>query len=712
MTEQRRYESRHYPINELTYGKIPDIEALFNTKPPMIVLRQFIYFIENNIPIKIPNIILKENEKPAFEEFLEANRDLFGEERLNPQVEVKLSELLKKREVSSVDSETGLTYINLKTSYSIEQCYSDLFFAKKKIDFYKTHNIPLKEYNADSKIVQKIVADVDCEPIENAFMISAYFICPECGYEFERRPIDINRNRMRCPNVVGEKGQTCGTTIHYNDIKSVSIKTYKYQISTRVNNKTEVFEIESLYKIDGYANELTLLIYGEKNKILCFNSKEINPNFLDEADTKELPVNIISTKDLVPDLIYKIDNYIERFSGDKLDGFYDIKFGIVAQKFTHLLFGERQFNIFLGGEGATGKNFNIERYGSFLYGKKFKYSSSTSITIPGLRGGSKSSNNGDFSFNQGLLSTKHLLFIDELKSKPELLTMFKEYLSGSTISNNTATGNQVDYERLAQCVISENIDNKHLQNMSKEIKEQYNNSVQLTTKEAKTKFDPSWNLLLPIEFYNYNPILKRAIRIVRQQYSDANKSWIDGNEWASMSRYFMRITIFRNESVRSIQSNILSNNLVDDDEEKYNIRKKLYTKNVDELVLRYKKFIKPEKCIDNEKAMDIINKYSDADYRTIRYARIILEVSRMINQRLFFCNVDYERLERCLYLNERYVLLEEMNKKYFESRSNISLKDFEFNIDKEEEEVAEKTDETDLDFDSKEGNIFDDENEI
>ena len=365
------------------------------------------------------------------------------------------------------------------------------------------------------------------------FPLNYTYQCPECNnvsYKMEYEVCSTNK-KIKCPGLVEV----------VKDNGKVDYKKCSLMLSPDINRtETKDAFVYGISFIDEHGNEVTAdaisfikLPKGQLKVVLQKISRPYSKEIVFIIDYEPIEKNIMRLPDKKDDehyiftLVKAIDEYIIEQTGYKYFGFLPVKMAMIIQMFgRYLPTFKNNYHISLTGELSSGKSEFARYWGIALYAESILLSVSTSISIAKLRGTMESFTLFDKEYRyqyKGLLGEIDMLVIDELKEEPDVKNNLKQYLLEPTFEySKQGSKNQV-YKRTSQCIVTENIDTKHLDRYVKEIKKLYqSDNLRLIREEQSSMVKPAWNanvdLTLPLYEYEDNPFLKYAILQIRNEY--------------------------------------------------------------------------------------------------------------------------------------------------------------------------------------------------
>lgn len=500
-----------------------------------------------------------------------------------------------------------------------------------------------------------------------------HYKCPKCGADVWRNYNEVvsTKGVVNCDNMIPTDSGTmkeCRTRLTEPTQLSDSIVLYRYDASYTNGNEKYSILVESLQKLENFEYDCAGVVMVEHGNSYLFvlDVKPIQKHKM--KFPTELAILPETSPNQIPNIIKYFDNLIYKYSGDKILGMYDIKFYFIIQKLTQILNWKRNWNIALSGENDIGKTYIIDRYGSFLYGGYYKKTFGQSISIPALRGSSRS-NREILIGNKnrlGLLNTFDCIYIDEIFENQGLMEELKPILLEDTFSNDKADGDRIEYKKQAQLCIAENPNAEHLSLYEGMIKKMYNEKLidgTVNKVDEYEAWDNKWDLYQPLYTYT-NTLLRHCIEDVRKHFLNQGKHFIDGRSISIHDRFPVYLNLKRDKDDETLHRTeaVVEKSLIAE-QEYVELKKKLAIDNINDYFKRYKKFIYCKYDTDTvqKKINELIKSFNfKPESRLIEYCIRILNSSRILNQRETFNDIDYEYVSRYLYTKDRRVGISEL----------------------------------------------------
>jgi len=569
--------------------------------------------------------------------------------------------------------------------------------------------IPKTNLDMDKNDLQRINVRITSEISKRLKFVHYVFFCYVCKAMTEASINDIRSNNYKCncQNIIdigNGKTKVCNTLISVPEKTSNSKLIYSYQAEhiTKTGD-IENIVIDTYEKLDNLDYEMCGVIDNDRDVAIffCVTHKRIpfpKIDFSSIIKENEPARSVDDTHNFIEDIIAFTDKQIKDISGYPIFGMMDIKLAMIFQKFNQIMNPhELNKHIFLSGYPGTGKTYLFSLYGKFFFHMKYKMSDSNSISLPALRG-SSTSNRGDVRGNKnmpGLFGLYNCIYIDEMKSNPELLKFLKTFLLSPTYSNNKADGDKIDHTRISQVCIAENPDMKHLNDYRKAVKKQYDSYSIIKDSDDENdeilEWDSKWDLFQPLILYE-NKNLKRAIRYVRTNYENVQQDWIDGTELATNDRFAFKFNIGDNV----FDTSLFVDGAIDKKEKNDFVNKqdllnaeyKLVTDNIDEMFMLFNQFNSTK---DNFKIKNISLEKRKESFKFLkegmvklfnvykvggnnRFAQILVDVAEMsktLNKRLEYNQVDLDMVERFIIMRNRVNAVSDMKSLNIEDSTDL-----------------------------------------
>ena len=527
--------------------------------------------------------------------------------------------------------------------------------------------------------------------VERELPIQYKYICPKCGNRFERIPYYLipDDNKTVCKNIIDKK--VCGKRQKFLTQVKKYLREYNLSISDKESVTIFSFDEIKSNHVKCSLIEIPIEGYGFKDckqAYLCVDyeimeKQKAGSKLLEKKEARDNN----NRKDLVPGVIKNIDEMCENLSYP-VYGMYDIKFLFLMNKifcdmtdssldykFKFKKEQVRNTNIFLVGDPQTGKSYICDIYNTIMFGKSHHYTDGSSVTYASLRGGT--SNSGVV--KEGLFGRYNAITIDEINDNKDgqLMAYMKSVLVENRYNNSTIDGDRKDKVKTAIMYLTENPNIVHINNYKNKIREEYQEIIKEGSlsgeSESPERFNYDWDCHLPLYMYDWNPTLKKAIKNTRSYYENNDIDWITGHSISIMSRFPFTFFLSSEHGINMSDFADEENevDLGDDSDEftehtqsfKMNMKRvKLFNNDMNRLVETYREFLGFPSLTRkyNEKLDSIMSKYGYENRDRERKAFYqILNTSRIINCRYKFNNVDFNRLERMLYMMNRKTYITE-----------------------------------------------------
>lgn len=342
------------------------------------------------------------------------------------------------------------------------------------------------------------------------------------------------------------------------------------------------------------------------------------------------------------------DDYIADKTGMRIFGLYPIKCAMIIQRLAMILEEPLMCNVMVVGDSSTGKSLVLKYY-SFLLNNYYNLSTNgISVSIPGLRGtrATISLFGKDIKIvTIGHLGTYHTIHIDEAGENKELVQNLKTFLLESDYSYDKAGGTGVSNERTAQVNISQNLDHEHVGAYRGAIRKSYKELELTIGGMEKVDWDESWDLFRPIHEYEDNPQLKKVIREKRLEFKQKQIWWIDGIDYALHERFPFYFYLSNPDGQVSQELEVVNKENSQRKKLKKNLEvtRALHTEDIDAFFKSLSKYVFCDEDIVAYTKVDIIiREYGFTfDVRTKEFYYLVVRLSRVINQRTDYTEVDY-----------------------------------------------------------------------
>jgi len=589
--------------------------------------------------------------------------------------------------ITTDESETEIQTIEedlyeLKHFHNITHVNDALFKSAGNCAFhfnFEDKSLKMSTLDFNIKTVQRFRIQVNGALYEYADGARLHYRCGECGAMYHKSKNDIVSSNFKCLNNVptsAGKSKVCNTTLRKPTQLTDNIKVYTYDASYKPysdSNDLKNIRIDTYEKLEFFEYECVGIMLTENS---C--------PYLQILAVKPMPKHVLDYEQTLPDIktprpndatdqVIKIldflDNTITNWSGKPVLGMYDLKFAMLMQKLTHLYNHEKVFNIAIVGKNGVGKTYIIDHYGALLYGGMYKYSAGLSISIPSLRGSSKS--NYDMSKGNknkpGLLEMHHLICIDEINYNKTLMEGLKGLLLTDSFSNDMADGDKTKKKKNAHVNITENPDTQHLGLHNAMIKKMYeekvdDSSISKTSEDdgVDQTFSLDWDLMQPLYTYD-NWLLRYCIKEVRTNFFNKDIHWIDGNSLAEHDRfpYYIYLKAAKGNEISMERMYATGHAHFNKDKIQMDLNAVLSSENMDDFLKSFEKFTKVNVPLTSQnksikEVLNIINSYGfEPNDRLMKICLKVLDFSRILNQRLDYSNVDFKHVKRYLTTKDR-----------------------------------------------------------
>lgn len=493
------------------------------------------------------------------------------------------------------------------------------------------------------------------------FPLNYTYICPECGGLTNATEFSVasTNGKIKCTEMVekeNKKGELtfkrCNHPLSPDDNRTETKDCYIHGISfvdeLGVDQKGEAISFRPLPK-------------GHIKVVLQKISRAYGGQFVHVVDYRPIEKKMFPIPEKKVDehylfsLIKTMDKYIEDNTGYYHFGYLPMKLAMfIMFAARYIPSFKNDFHISMSGTMSSGKSQFARYWGTGLYSHNSKASNATSISIPMLRGTMETfrlfGKEHRYQY-KGLLGDVDLIMIDELKEDIDLKNSLKQYLLEVNYDYSKQGSNNQTFLRTAQCIVSQNLDTKHLIRYSKEIMKIYVTN-ELSSSENDEK-KPAWkydiDLTLPLYAYE-NKYLRYAIRKVRDDYARNQINWIDGSELALKQRFFFYFylgTSKQNPKLTQAIRNNSTRKIISDGEE---IKQKLSAMNLAQKFRDCSDIIKGTNDLEYfEKIDEMLHAYgknSDARTKTMSYAA--LQLIRIIDGRNYCKQQDLDILQYIL----------------------------------------------------------------
>lgn len=514
---------------------------------------------------------------------------------------------------------------------------------------FDNSKIPISIFT-DSDYLQRCIIQVLTIPVNFNFPIINVYRCYNCT-NITRYPAYStfsSKENIKCNNLVPSPSTgneiMCKVSLYPDKVLSISKTCYFYTVGFDDEyGKKEILDAISFKHLIPGFYECVLFRTKQKQRNMChiLDIKPIAPVQFTLPEKK-------SDSNYVYSLQQEIDKFITQQTGMEIWGLLPIKVALIIQKGFDALKFPRNCNIQIVGNKSTGKTTLLTYWGYALNNAFHKSSDGNSISIPGLRGTRTTINamGKDIKIiTIGYLGTCKTIHIDEAGQNKLLVQDLKSFLGKQDYSYDKAGSDGVLNRRTAHVNLSENTNEAHIG--------QYRGSIRKAYKElqedqdkfgVKPDWNEKWDLHKPLWTYTNEPYLFKVVQEKRMEYLQKQLFWIDGYDYALHERFLFYFYLVNNKENDELDKTLRKNKdrkIVDDSVE---LIHKLKTDVLDEY---FKSLGKYRYGKHDGDSIDIVKKilkqYNlDADSRTKNFWADVLIISRIINQRHEFNEVDYD----------------------------------------------------------------------
>ena len=611
-------------------------------------------------------------------------------------IDIKIEEeVLNDDSLDILDKDT----YRIETHHTMRNVYYSMYISEGFCRF--KHNFEAKALSKQTPTnittLQRFEIKINSKIRMYDHLAKLHYECPGCGHQFFKSYKELESTNMKteCPNVILDgagKPRTCKKALSKPtvDSKVVNINIYDATILGE-SGEPENILVESMELLEPFIYDAVgfrLQDAGEKY-LFILDFKPIEGNNIDFTkfehfgkDGKFIERHA-EDEDIIPQWFEFLDKNIYELCGDEVLGMQDIKFALLVQKICHTF--HKSYNNFnlnnniaLLGENDSGKTWTFERYGYLLYGGTFKVTNGENVSIPALRGSSKS--NRDIRKGNknvpGMLTLFNSILIDEIDQNPEnIMAGLKPTLNKATFSNDKADGDKTEYARTCNVNITENIQMEHVGMMQGMVKKEYENLQQdpsFKNPDYPERFNYDWDIFQHLEMY-VNTVLREAIDIVRKKYANEKSHFLDGREHAVHDRfpfwYVMRNKTSDSEIVGKRQDAVINRMFNHAKVETFiavnKILQQLTVDNINDLFKALEPFIEikynAEIGVRLKAIVEEFDTTKSTASRTMEILTVILNCSRMLNLRHEFAEVDYNYVKRYLFMRDRICTVDELD---------------------------------------------------
>ena len=477
------------------------------------------------------------------------------------------------------------------------------------------------------------------------FPLKYTYICPECdGILYAKEYAVASTNgKIKCTEMIekqNDKGDTvfkrCNHPLAPDDNRTETKDCYIHGIS---------FIDENGVPQKGEAISFRPLPKGHVKVVLQKISRAYGGQFVHVVDYRPIEKNMFPIPEKVKDEHYlftlskTMDKYVEDNTGYYHFGYLPMKLSMfIMFAARYIPSFKNDFHMSLSGTRSSGKSQFNKYWGLGLYSHNCLSSNATSISIPKLRGTMETfrlfGKEHRYQY-KGLLGEVDMIMIDEVKEDIDLKNNLKQYLLEVNYAYSKQGSNNQTYTRTAQCIVSQNLDTKHLLKYSKDIMRIYMTSeLSTTNNEPKPAWDYEKDLTLPLYAYK-NKYLRYAIRKVRDDYARNQVNWVDGSELALKQRFFFYYYLGTEKTNPKLTEAIRQNSIKKIVSNDVEIVQKMSAENLAEHFKNCGDIIKGTNDLEYfEKVDKILQEYEKSvDARTKTMAYAVLQLIRIIDGR-------------------------------------------------------------------------------
>jgi len=473
--------------------------------------------------------------------------------------------------------------------------------------------------------------------------------CPICHklskrYEFEVASVS---NKHKCTTLIPAepKSKKCNTLLSPDTSQTETKTCFVYNISFKDKHNSDC-KAEAISFISLPRGYLQVAIQKIPNSFgqMFLHIVDYRPI---KKESMQLPEKKKNEHYLFS-MINTIDKYIIEKTQYEHFGFLPMKMAILLQMAARYNVGFlNNFSIGMTGAKSSGKSQFAKYWGIALYAEHSLVTTSTSISIAKLRGTMETftlfGKEHRFQY-RGLFGEKDLIVVDELKENLDVKNNLKQYLLEVNYDYSKAGGSSQTYKRNAHFVATQNVDTKHLDKYTKEVKALYQSeNLKLVNedKEPKVSWDQNEDLTLPLNSYR-NPYLRYSVKKIRAEYERNEVNWIDGSELALKQRFFFYFFLGSDKSsdelTQVIRGNAMRDVIADNIALTKLMEPSVFRKYFESLS-KYNKGTNDGEYFD--KVDDMLNKYSKRqDARTKGMMYSLLKLIRIIDGRNYCTKED------------------------------------------------------------------------
>ena len=654
-----------------------DVINLFKNKfdrldtPSSIKLGQ-ILLITSNPDIEVKKFksksqsFIRRNLGKIEEKIVNEKTTYFLKEEVVTELRILIYEVIEKidtsiKDIDDTDSDDkwtksqidGIDVYEITKHTMFQNCREKLDKDGKDTNFrysFKKPDMEIKPYQ-DKMTTQLVNIYVNTDGEIFGFPLCYTYICPECASLTERFEYEVTstNNKIKCPGVKMvpdrdgvEQPKRCNHQLAPDVNRTYTKEGFVYGISFKDGRGNE-HNADAISFMKLPKGPVTVAIQKisrpyAKHLVHIVDFKEVEKTQfkMPEKNDKE---HYLFT------IINAIDKYIFKRTNYKHYGFLPAKIAMVLQLAARYLEHiKNNYHISLTGEMSSGKSAFSKYWSIALYSENSWMSNATSISIPKLRGTMETFTlfNKEYRYQyKGMFGEIDHLIIDEVKESPELQKNLKQYLLESEYDYSKQGSNNQTYKRTMQLLVTQNVDTRHIDRYSMEIKKLYqSDNLKLVgeTNEPKPAWNPNIDLTLPLHEYD-NPYLRYAIYKTRQEYERNHINWIDGSELALKQRFYFYYFLGskkKNDKLQKIIKENSTRKIVNDNTE---LKRVMSCKELITYIESLNHLIEGKNDFEYFEKVDIIlemyKKRTDA--RTSDMTYTLLKLIRMIDGR-DYCN--------------------------------------------------------------------------
>lgn len=552
----------------------------------------------------------------------------------------------KNRPYINIDKNTE--YDKLMRTYIEEECPT------LKYDFIKSKQQQLKLTSGKMQHIKIVITS------QNEMMVYPkrnMYLCHECGTEtriFSYKVKSSSGESIKCKSlVVGADGRSkmCGTSLQPAS-RDDSIIAY-YFTANIIEGTSKQFSCFSFGEYQpGEYEALAYVTMQKKGSVAVhiLDVKKLKNNVL------VIP-EVIEKENYIFSLIKSMDSFIKKKAHMDLVGVLPIKLMMMIQAGFHYCGFMHMANIQLLGDASTGKTSTMRYYGFSLYGAFCNMGNGVSTSIPGLRGSEKTIELFGMKkdiVTPGLLSSKHLLIIDEINQEPQLKVALKPFLADESYRYDKRGGQDTIKIRTAHVNITENLSIQHTRIYVNSIRKKYNelSSVDLSSvipgSVDKPKWNERWDMFKPLISYIVNPWLLYCVNAEREHQKSQSIFWLDGCELAFHERFLFKCYLKDEKgfSTTDTMNDAMAFNQKAERNDN-NLLAILTNNQISEYFDSIKKYkdIEYDNGVVLRKISLILNTYGiSQSIRVKQFYFDVLTIIRMMNKRKNFTNSDFDVL--------------------------------------------------------------------